>query len=115
MRRLVTLHSSSAAMSTSKRQLCFRLVEDGNRIDSARLSSSAEVVVAIETDAAREGEDDPYGTRDENKGAQQFVGIHRTILESMFNFARWTPIRDGALSEIAALRASCRAFLVVRR
>jgi hypothetical protein len=81
-------------------------VEDGNRIESARLSSSAEVVVAIETDAAREGEDDPYGTRDENKG---------TIPESIFNFARWTPIRDGALSEIAAMRASCRAFLVVRR
>jgi hypothetical protein len=78
VRQLVRLHSSSVAVNTSERQLCLRLVEDGNRIESAGRRSSAEVVIAIEMDSAREGDDDPYRARDDNKGAQQFVGSHWT-------------------------------------
>jgi hypothetical protein len=65
-------------VNTSERQLCLRLVEDGNWIESAGRRSSAEVVIAIEMDSAREGDDDPYRARDDNKGAQQFVGSHWT-------------------------------------
>jgi len=78
VRQLVRLHSGSVAVDTSERQLCLRLVEDGNRIESAGRRSSAEVVIAIEMDSAREGNDDPYRARDDNKGAQQFVGSHWT-------------------------------------